>query len=69
MAERTVGTVAVDERVPVLYDPDGPDARIERIHTASSDHLWGHPGPVLMDGRPVRVLFDPADPDRNLVDL
>jgi hypothetical protein len=61
--------VRVNGRSPFVVRASWRDERSGRIHTASSDHLWEHPGPVLMDGRPVRVLFDPADPDRNLVDL
>lgn len=45
-----------------------PTERTGRLHSATSDHLWYDPGPLLRN-RPVRVLFDPADPDRNLVDL
>jgi hypothetical protein len=42
--------------------------RKERWVGSRPDHLWQHPGPDLPAQR-VRVLFDPADPVRNLIDV
>ena len=61
-------SVHVNGRNPFVVHASWWDERTGRTHTASSEHLWSHPGPELMQ-RPVRVLFDPADPDRNMVDL
>lgn len=60
--------VRLNGRNPFVVHASWYDERTGRTHTAASDHLWHVPGPELM-GRPVRVLFDPADPDRNLIDL
>jgi uncharacterized protein DUF3592 len=61
-------SVRLNGQNPLVVHASWRDERSGRIHTASSDHLWHYPGPELLNG-PVRVLFDPADPDRNLIDL
>ena len=61
-------SVRYNGQCPFVVHAKWQDERTGRLHTASSDHLWHYPGPELLD-RPVRVLFDPADPNRNLIDL
>ena len=61
-------SVRVNGRSPLVVAASWHDEHTGRVHTARSDHLWHHPGWEQLD-RGVRVLFDPADPDRNLVDL
>ena len=61
-------TYRVDGQSPLVVEASWRDERTGRVHTARSGHLWRHPGWELLD-RGVRVLFDPADPDRNVVDL
>ena len=60
--------VRVNGQHPIVVRASWQDERTGRLHSATSDPLWYDPGPLLRN-RPVRVLFDPADPDRNLVDL
>jgi Protein of unknown function (DUF3592) len=60
--------IRLNGRCPFVVHASWVDEQTGRTHTARSEHLWQHPGPDLMAQR-VRVLFDPADPDRNLIDL
>lgn len=74
--ERWVAVHDIDQDFSVEFNGQFPfvlraswqDERTGRTHTASSDPLWQPPAPELVN-RPVRVLFDPANPDRNLIDL
>ena len=61
-------SIRLNGRCPFVVHASWVDEQTGRTHTARSDHLWQHPGPDLLAQR-VRVLFDPADPDRNLIDL
>ena len=60
--------IRLNGRCPFVVHASWVDEQTGRTHTARSEHLWKHPGPDLMAQR-VRVLFDPADPHRNLIDL
>ncbi|RVX42520.1 uncharacterized protein DUF3592 [Nonomuraea polychroma] len=62
-------TVRVNNRHPYVVHATWQDERTGRTYTAASDHLRYDPGPRLQGQTRVRVLYDPADPDRNLVDL
>ncbi|MCF6472773.1 DUF3592 domain-containing protein [Nonomuraea sp. MG754425] len=62
-------SVRVNHRHPYVVHAIWQDERTGRTHTATSDHLRHDPGPRLRGRTHVRVLYDPADPDRNLVDL
>ena len=59
----------VNNRHPYIIRATWQDERTGRTHTATSDHIGYDPGPRLQGQTHVRVLYDPADPDRNLVDL
>ena len=56
-------------RHPYVVRATWRDERTARTYTATSDYLRDDPGPRLRGQTHVRVLYDPADPDRNLVDL
>lgn len=61
--------VRVNRRHPYVVRATWQDERTGRTYTAASDYLRDDPGPRLRGQARVRVLYDPADPDRNLVDL
>ncbi|MEV0385848.1 DUF3592 domain-containing protein [Nonomuraea sp. NPDC050643] len=62
-------TVRVTNRHPYVVHATWQDERTGRTYTATSDHLRDDPGPRLRGQTRVRVLYDAADPSRNLVDL
>ncbi|WP_433516645.1 DUF3592 domain-containing protein [Nonomuraea sp. CA-143628] len=62
-------TVRVNNRHPYVVHATWQDEQTGRTHTAVSDYLRHDPSPRLQGRTHVRVLYDPADPDRNLVDL
>ncbi len=61
-------SVELNGQNPFVIHASWQDERTGRTHTASSEHLWQPPDPRLIS-RGVRVLFDPTDPDRNVIDL
>ncbi len=61
--------VKINGRHPYVVYATWYDESTGRTHTATSDILRHDPGPGLRGHTHVRVLYDPADPDRNLVDL
>jgi hypothetical protein len=61
--------VKVNGRHPYVVHATWYDERTGRTHAATSDILRHDPGPGLRGRTHVRVLYDPAAPDRNLVDL
>jgi Protein of unknown function (DUF3592) len=61
--------VRINGRHPFVVHASWRDEQTGRTHTATSDYLRHDPGPKLQGQTKVRVLFDPADPDRNLLDL
>jgi hypothetical protein len=61
--------VKVNGRHPYVVHATWYDESTGRTHAATSDILRHDPGPGLRGRTHVRVLYDPADPDRNLVDL
>lgn len=61
--------VRVNGRHPYVVHATWQDEQTGRTHTATSDYLRRDPGPGMQGRTHVRVLFDPADPDRNLLDL
>jgi Protein of unknown function (DUF3592) len=61
--------VKINGRHPYVVHATWYDERTGRTHIATSDHLRADPGPGLLGRTHVRVLYDPADPDRNVVDL
>jgi uncharacterized protein DUF3592 len=61
--------VNINGRHPFVVHATWHDESTGRTHTATSDMLRHDPGPGLRGRNHVRVLFDPADPDRNVVDL
>ncbi|MEV0616422.1 DUF3592 domain-containing protein [Nonomuraea sp. NPDC050404] len=62
-------SVRVNNRHPYVVHATWQDTRTGRTYTAASDHLRDDPGPRLRGQGRVRVLYDPADPARNLIDL
>lgn len=62
-------SVQVNKRHPYVVHATWQDERTGRTYTAVSDHLRDDPGPRLQGQTRVRVLYDAADPDRNLIDL
>lgn len=62
-------SVEVNNRHPYVVHATWQDERTGRTYTATSDYLRDDPGLRLRGQTRVRVLYDPADPDRNLVDL
>lgn len=62
-------TTRVNNRHPYVVHATWQDEGTGRTYTATSDYLRHDPGPRLRGQTHVRVLYDPADPDRNLVDL
>jgi hypothetical protein len=62
-------SVQVNNRHPYVVHATWQDEQTGRTYTATSDHLRYDPGPRLRGQTHVRVLYDPADPDRNVVDL
>lgn len=62
-------SVKINGRHPYVVRATWYDERTGRTHAATSDNLRHDPGPGLRGRTHVRVLYDPADPDRNLVDL
>jgi hypothetical protein len=61
--------VEIHGRHPYVVHARWYDESSGRTHTATSDYLRNDPGPDLVDRTHVRVLYDPTDPHRNLVDL
>ena len=61
--------IRVNGRHPYVVRATWRDASTGRTHTATSDYLRHDPGPRLQGQTHVRVLFDPANPDRNVLDL
>ncbi|MFC4014269.1 DUF3592 domain-containing protein [Nonomuraea purpurea] len=61
--------VRVNNRHPYVVHATWQDEGTGRTYTATSDYFRHDPGPDLHGRTHVRVLYDPADPDRNLVDL
>lgn len=61
--------VKINDRHPYVVRATWQDARTGRAYTATSDYIRHDPGPVLQGRSHVRVLYDPADPARNMVDL
>jgi len=61
--------VKINGRHPYVVHATWYDESTGRTHTATSDILRHDPGSGLRGHTHVRVLYDPADPDRNLVDL
>jgi hypothetical protein len=59
----------VNNRHPYVVHATWQDERTGRTYTATSDYLDHDPGPRLRGRTHVRVLYDPADPERNLIDL
>jgi hypothetical protein len=62
-------TIEINNRHPYVVHATWRDERTARTYTATSDYLRDDPGPRLHGQTHVRVLFDPANPERNLVDL
>ncbi|MET7336738.1 DUF3592 domain-containing protein [Nonomuraea sp. NPDC005650] len=62
-------SVRVNNRHPYVVHATWQDEGTGRTYTAASDHLRDDPAPRLRGRTRVRVLYDAADPDRNLVDL
>ncbi|MFG6194367.1 DUF3592 domain-containing protein [Nonomuraea sp. JJY05] len=62
-------SVRVNNRHPYVVHATWRDERTGRTYTAASDHLRDDPGPRLRGQTRVRVLYDAADPARNLIDL
>jgi hypothetical protein len=62
-------TSRINGRHPYVVHATWYDPRTGRTHVASSDGLREDPGPRLLGRTHVRVLHDPADPDRNVMDL
>lgn len=62
-------TVRINGRHPYVVRATWRDASTGRSFTATSDYVREDPGPTLQGQTHVRVLFDPADPDRNLLEL
>ncbi|TMR92325.1 DUF3592 domain-containing protein [Nonomuraea basaltis] len=61
--------VRVNNRHPYVVHAMWQDERTGRTYTAASDYLRDDPGPRLQGQTRVLVLYDAADPERNLVDL
>jgi hypothetical protein len=61
-------SVEMNGRSPFVVTVSWRDERTGRTHEAVSDYLWQRPDPEL-ERQQVRVLVDPANPDRSLVDL
>jgi Protein of unknown function (DUF3592) len=61
--------VRINGRHPYVVRATWTDEQTGRTHLATSDPLRHDPGPGLRGRAHVRVLYDPADPDRNVVDL
>jgi hypothetical protein len=62
-------SVKINGRNPYVVYATWNDEQTGRTYTATSDILRHDPGPDLHGRTHVRVLYDPADPDRNVVDL
>ncbi len=62
-------TISLNGRHPYVVHATWRDEQSGRTYTATSDHLRHDPGPRLLGRTHARVLFDPADPERNLLDL
>ena len=62
-------TVRRSGRHPYVVHATWYDERTGRTHTATSDYLSLDRGPGLLGRTHVRVLYDPADPDRNMLVL
>jgi hypothetical protein len=60
--------VELNGRNPYIVRAHWRDELSGRHHTATSDYIWQDPSRELA-GQQVRVLFDPADPDRNVIDI
>jgi hypothetical protein len=62
-------SMRINGRHPYVLHTKWTDVATGRTHVATSDRLHHDPRPVLQGRTHVRVLFDPADPERNHVDL
>jgi hypothetical protein len=62
-------SMRINGRHPYVVHATWHDGGTGRTHVATSEHLREDPGPGLLGRTHVRVLYDPADPDRNLMDL
>jgi hypothetical protein len=62
-------SLKLNGRHPHVVHAEWRDERTGRTHTAKSEHLPDDPSPRLTGRTHVRVLYDPSDPDRNMVDL
>jgi hypothetical protein len=62
-------SVEINGRHPYVVHATWYDQSTGRTHVATSDPVRQDPGPGLRGRTHVRVLYDPADPDRNVVDL
>jgi hypothetical protein len=62
-------TTEINGRHPYIVHATWRDERTARTYTATSDYLRDDPGLRLQGQTHVRVLYDPANPDRNLIDL
>jgi hypothetical protein len=62
-------SVEINGRNPYVVRATWHDENTGRTHTATSDYSRHDPAPGLRGRTHVRVLYDPTDPDRNLVDL
>jgi hypothetical protein len=62
-------TVEINNRHPYIVHATWRDERTARTYNAISDSLVNDPGPRLQGQTHVRVLYDPARPERNLIDL
>jgi Protein of unknown function (DUF3592) len=61
--------ISISGRHPYVVHATWRDEQTGRTYTATSDHLRHDPGPRLLGRTHARVLFDPSNPDRNLLDL
>ncbi|MEQ7128677.1 DUF3592 domain-containing protein [Actinopolymorpha sp. B11F2] len=61
--------IRVNGRHPYVVHATWHDDQSGRTYTATSDYVRRDPGPGLRGQTHVRVLYDPADPDRNLLEL
>jgi uncharacterized protein DUF3592 len=62
-------SVEINGRHPYVVHATWYDEGTGRTHVATSDPVRDDPGPGLRGRTHVRVLYDPADPDRNVLDL
>lgn len=62
-------SVEINGRHPYVVHATWYDESTGRTHVATSDPVRHDPGPGLLGRTHVRVLYDPADPERNVLDL